>query len=172
MRDNRAYDGLNGTDVAVLSISVDRPTFFNFLNPNRSFFLNFQMFFSYLSDYKGGGDEQDGMWPVAGGRIDTRMVFTFFTGYFQDRLQPQASFIYDPPTGGGAIIARLSYRWNESFSTIVGITNLYGRPVQTQQAYFPIALRGSADTTSEAFRPHLGLLRNRDGAFVTVRYSW
>jgi hypothetical protein len=36
------FDGLHASDEYVLTVSVDRPTFFNFLNPNRSFFINFQ----------------------------------------------------------------------------------------------------------------------------------
>ena len=38
-------------DAYNLTISVDRPTFVNFLNANRTFFMNAQLFLGYLPDY-------------------------------------------------------------------------------------------------------------------------
>ena len=35
-----------------LTISVDRPTFVNFLNANRTFFINTQWFFQYTDQFK------------------------------------------------------------------------------------------------------------------------
>jgi hypothetical protein len=35
-----------------LTVSIDRPTFINFLNPNRTFFMNTQWFFQYVSGYR------------------------------------------------------------------------------------------------------------------------
>ncbi|MFQ5514316.1 MAG: hypothetical protein ACE5FG_07735 [Myxococcota bacterium] len=171
--DLNSFSGLHRSDEMVLSISVDRPTFFNFLNPNRSFFLNFQFFIRYLTDFTGGSDDKDGMFGVAEGPIDGRAVFTFFTGYFQDRLQPRASFVYDPTTSNGAVLAQLLYRWTEAFSTTIGLNSFFGRPEQVQQAAFPIALRtGTADTTTEALTRSLAPVRNRDSGWITVRYSW
>jgi hypothetical protein len=172
-QDLNSFSGLNNSDEMVLSISIDRPTFFNFLNPNRSFFINFQFFIRYLTDFTGGSDDEDGMFGVAEGPFDTRMVFTFLTGYFQDRLQPQASIVYDATTSNGAVLGKLSYRFTESFSTTVGINSFFGRPNETQQAYYPVALRSStADLTSEAFGRSLAAVRNRDSAWFTLRYSW
>jgi hypothetical protein len=42
--DNGEYSGLTKVDEYNLTISVDRPTFINFLNANRTFFINSQLF--------------------------------------------------------------------------------------------------------------------------------
>ena len=167
-----SFSGLNQSDESILSISVDRPTFINYLNPNRSFFLNFQFFIRYLSDYEGGRDDKDGSFGVAEGPLDTRMVFTFFTGYFQDRLQPRVTMIYDPTTSNGGVLSQLQYRWTEAFSTTVGYNTFFGRPRQVQQAYFPVALRGTSDTTSEALTRTLAPVHNEDFGFITIRFSF
>ena len=101
------YDGLSQSDELVLSVSVDRPTFFNFLNPNRSFFMNLQMFIRYLPNYEGGQRNYDGMYGSAGSDITGNVVFTFFTGYFQDRLAPRVSVLYAPWESQGALITGL-----------------------------------------------------------------
>jgi hypothetical protein len=171
--DLNEFDGLSSSDEMVLSISVDRPTFINYLNPNRSFFMNFQFFIRYLTDFEGGADDHDGMYGVAEGPLDGRAVFTFFTGYFQDRLQPRLTFIYDPTTSNGGILSQLQYRWTEAFSTTVGMNHFFGRPRQVQQAYYPIALRTStSDTTSEALTRSMAPVRNEDFGFITIRYSF
>jgi hypothetical protein len=157
----------------VLSISVDRPSFINYLNPNRSFFVNFQFFLRYLTDFDGGADDKDGMFGVAEGALDGRAVFTIFTGYFQDRLQPRMTLIYDPSTSNGGILSQLQYRWTESFSTTVGMNHFFGRPEQVQQSYYPIALRtNTSDLTREALTRSLAPVRNEDFGFITVRYSF
>ena len=50
--DNDERDGTTTVDTFNLTVSVDRPTFINFLNPNRTFFINSQWFFSYLPDHR------------------------------------------------------------------------------------------------------------------------
>src|SRR5262249_51566704 len=42
--DNNRFDGINFSDTFNLTISVDRPTFINFLNQGRTFFFNSQWF--------------------------------------------------------------------------------------------------------------------------------
>ena len=67
-----------------LTVSVDRPTFINFLNPNRTFFFNTQWFFQYLHGLRHG---------LHGPTVRFNVLFTFaiFTGYFQDRLNCRRS---------------------------------------------------------------------------------
>ena len=48
---NDAYLGYTPVDRYNLTISVDRPTFVNFLNANRTFFINSQWFFQYVDGY-------------------------------------------------------------------------------------------------------------------------
>ncbi|MCP5043225.1 MAG: hypothetical protein GY944_19535, partial [bacterium] len=45
------WDGLTTVDDLNLTVSMDRPTFINFLNPNHTFFLNTQWFFQYRNGY-------------------------------------------------------------------------------------------------------------------------
>jgi hypothetical protein len=167
-----SYDMTNESDEFVLTVSVDRPTFFNFLNPNRSFFINFQFFLRHLTDYVGGRDDKDGMFGVAEGPWDGLMTLTMFTGYFQDRLAPRFTFVYSPTTSTGAALTGLSYRWNDAFSTSLAFNHFFGHPTQTQQAYFPLSLRGRKDTTSEAITRGLSAVRNRDVAIMTMRMTF
>ena len=52
--DHDESDGLTDADAYNLVISVDRPTFVNFLNANRTFFVNSQWFVQYLDGYTRG----------------------------------------------------------------------------------------------------------------------
>ncbi|MCP4003874.1 MAG: hypothetical protein GY725_06730 [bacterium] len=164
---------LSKSDEMVLSVSIDRPTFFNFLNPNRSFFLNFQFFVRYLTDYRGGADDRDGMFGTAYGPLSTTMVFTFFTGYFQDRLSPRVTMLYQPLESQGALISAISYRWNESFSTQIGFNAFFGHEVKKQANYFP-ALQYTSPTqrTGVAMTRGITPVINRDNATLRVRYSF
>ena len=167
------FSGLSQSDELVASISVDRPTFFNFLNPNRSFFLNFQMFVRYLPNYQGGRLNHDGMWGSAAGPLSTQMVLTFFTGYFQDRLGPRVSMVYWPMESQGAILSGLSYRWNDAFSTSIGYSAFFGHVGQAQGAYFPIAQYGSIEQYNGATLGRgAAPVKNRDQAELRFRYTW
>jgi hypothetical protein len=169
----QTYSGLSQSDELVLSISVDRPTFFNFLNPNRSFFLNFQMFVRYLPNYVGGKRNNDGMYQTAAGPVTTQMVLTFFTGYFQDRLAPRVSMVYWPMESQGAVLTGLSYRWNDAFSTSIGYSNFFGHVYQAQGSYFPIAQYGSVDNyTGAVLGRGAAPVINRDQAELRFRYTW
>jgi hypothetical protein len=166
------YDGLSTSDEHVLSISVDRPTFFNFLNPNRSFFLNLQMFLRYLPGYEGGKRNGDGMYGSAGAQVTGNIVFTFFTGYFQDRLSPRVSILYAPWESQGAVITGLSYRWNDAFSTSIGYTNFFGHLYKQQGAYFPISQYGSVQDYNGPVLRGVAPVLYRDQADLRIRYTW
>ncbi|MFI5317026.1 MAG: hypothetical protein ACHQ6T_15100, partial [Myxococcota bacterium] len=171
--DSTTYSGLTQSDELVLSVSVDRPTFFNFLNPNRSFFLNFQMFVRYLPNYSGGTLYKNGMYGYAKGPFSGNMVFTFFTGYFQDRLAPRVSILYAPLESQAAIITGLSYRWNDAFSTSIGYSNFFGHVYDQQGAYFPIAQYSSVETEHSAVLGRgIAPVINRDQMEVRFRYTW
>ena len=156
----------------MLSVSVDRPTFFNFLNPNRSFFVNLQMFLRYLPDYEGGGSNDNGMYGAAGASVTGNVAFTFFTGYFQDRLAPRVTILYAPWESQGALLTGLSYRWNDAFSTSIGWTQFFGHIYKQQGSYFPIAQYGSiADYSGPVLRGVAPVLY-RDQAELRIRYTW
>jgi hypothetical protein len=164
--------GLHTSDDFALTISVDRPTFFNFLNPNRSFFVNFQFFMRYLPSYEGGAAGRDGMWGVQHGKWDGLATLFFFTGYFQDRLQPRMIVVFAPTSQSGAFLTGLSYRWNDAFSTALAWNSFFGNDVQVSQAEFPIALRSTIRTTNEAITRGLNAVRHRDVAVLTFRYTF
>ena len=167
------YSGLSQTDEMVLSVSVDRPTFFNFLNPNRSFFLNYQMFVRYLPNFQGGTLHKDGNYGYAKGPFSTQMVLTFFTGYFQDRLGPRVSMVYWPLESQGAVLAGLTYRWNDAFSTSLGYNSFFGHVGNQQGGYFPIAQYGSIETYNSAILGRgAAPVVNRDQFEVRFRYTW
>ena len=166
------YSGLSQSDLLVLSVSVDRPTFFNFINPNRSFFMNLQMFLAYMPHYQGGSLHQDGNYGVQRNQFSGNMVFTFFTGYFQDRLAPRVSVLYAPLESQGAVITGLSYRWNDAFITSLGYSNFFGHVYNQQGSYFPIAQYGSLETMQGATFRGVAPVINRDQAEVRFRYTW
>jgi hypothetical protein len=156
----------------VLSISVDRPTFFNFLNPNRSFFLNLQMFLRYLPSYESGGGSNGGNYAAAGAPLTGNVVFTLFTGYFQDRLSPRVTLLYAPWESQGALITAVTYRWTDAFSTSIGYSQFFGHVYGQQGAYFPIEQYESvADYTGPVQRGVARVLY-RDQAELRVRYTW
>jgi hypothetical protein len=168
------FSGYSTSNDYVLSISIDRPTFFNFLNPNRSFFVNFQFFLRYLDDYKGGhggSDSKDGNFPAAIGPISGLVTLTMFTGYFQDRLNPRFTLVFDPTTSTGGLITGLGYRFTESFSTAFAVNHFFGHHVQNRAATYPIALYSNNDFTSDGFRG-LAPVTNRDEIAWVVRYSF
>jgi hypothetical protein len=162
-------DGRQRSDEYVLSISMDRPTFINFLNPNRTFFINMQLFIKYFPDYVGGS--RRGMFGTSNGPFDTRFVMFFFTGYFQDRLTPRAVFVLDPPTSSGAVLSSLSYRFTDRFSATVGMNHFFGHVSQTQASYFPTVLLSSPQYNSETLRG-IAPARNRDELFAVVRWTF
>jgi hypothetical protein len=120
----------------------------------------------------GGKHDKDGMFGTAEGPLDGLVTLTFFTGYFQDRLAPRFTLVYSPTTSTGAVLSGLSYRWNDAFSTNLAFNHFFGHPTQLEQAYFPIALRGRIDTTSEAITRGLSVVRNRDVGIVTMRMTF
>ena len=110
--DNDSFSGRNTSDTVNMTISVDRPTFINFLNPNRTFFFNSQVFFQYITNYKSGF--------VNNGPFNMLGTFTIQTGYFQDRLLPSVTFVYDLNSNSGAMLPQITYRFTENFSAVGG----------------------------------------------------
>ena len=120
---NTSRNLLQETDVYNLTVSVDRPTFVNFLNANRTFFVNAQLFVRYLPHYDSSYDT-NGPFTALG-------TLAITTGYFQDRLLPTLVLIYDVKSASGGVIAQISYRFSESFSATVGVLDLL-RPAEGQ----------------------------------------
>ncbi len=152
-------------DVYNLSISVDRPTFVNFLNANRTFVFNTQIFLQY----------------VAGGRtvrdrdpVQVLGTFTILTGYFQDRLAPQLTFVHDLRSISGGAIFDLSWRFSANFSVTAGFATFYGNPeLADDPNLFPTNITNNGPPNSTYTRyDGLSLLKYRDEVSLQLRYAF
>jgi len=165
--DNGQQGGLNVADTFNLTVSVDRPTFVNFLNQNRTFFFNSQWFFQYVPDHNRNWTD-NGPFNVLG-------TFTIQTGYFQDRLLPSVTFVYDVLSNSGAALPEVTYRFTENFSGQLGINWFWGR-----QQYKPMAVDAIGDVGNrvgrhaydDAVENALAVVRERDEIFMRLRYTF
>jgi len=165
--DNSSYDITTRTDDFNLTVSVDRPTFINFLNANRTFFINSQWFFQYR---KGWNDDflTPGPWNVLA-------TFAVFTGYFQDRLNPTLVFVWDFRSSSGAALPQVNYRFSENFSITVGASLFTGDQGLVDMPLNPIAPaanRAGPTPYMDATVPGLSVVRDRDEVFMTLRYTF
>jgi hypothetical protein len=165
--DNNQYNNLSKSDELELSVSIDRPTFINFLNQNRTFFFNTQFFFSYLTNYSSGFQI-----PGPFGALGT---FTISTGYFQDRLLPSVTFVYDVFSTSGAALPELTYRFTENFSFTLGIEQFLGKWRGQAMPLNPIATvdqQTGKDAYQTFSEPGLSLIRDRDEVYFRLRYTF
>jgi len=164
--DNDSYSGLDEVDRYNLTVSVDRPTFVNFLNANRTFFINSQWFFQYVKG-DGSGHTANGPWNILG-------VLAINTGYFDDRLLPSMTLVYDVGSNSGAFIPQVLYKFNSDFSASFGMALFMGREETRDMAISPNAL--SNRTGRHAYKDFvengLSAIRDRDEFFLRIRYTF
>jgi hypothetical protein len=167
LADNNAFRNVSQTDSYRLTISVDRPTFVNFLNANHTFFINTQWFFEYQDGYRRGFNN-DGPWDIFG-------VLFIGTGYFQDRLLPGLTLVYFVRNNSFAVLPEVTYRFTENFSATFGVAAFGGRE---QERVMPI---NEISTASERFGRNaykssvqngLAVIRERDEIFLRVKYTF
>lgn len=159
--------GISKADTWNLTVSVDRPTFINFLNPNRTFFFNSQIFLQYITGYR-NSFQATGPWNALG-------TFTIITGYFQDRLLPSVTFVYDVKSNSSAALPQIQYRFTESFSASVGVALFGGRPQFRKMSLEPISLgnhAGGNGAYHNATEQALAQVRDRDELFLRLRYTF
>jgi hypothetical protein len=165
--DNDSFTGRSDSDTVNMTISVDRPTFINFLNPNRTFFFNSQIFFQYITSYKAGF--------VSNGPFNMLGTFTVQTGYFQDRLLPSLTFVYDLNSDSGAMLPQISYRFTENFSATVGMNFFFGRWEYVDKAIAPLGVVGTEvgrNAYQDGVENGLSVVRERDEAYLRLRYTF
>jgi hypothetical protein len=158
--------GFSLNDTFNLTVSIDRPTFVNFLNANRTFFINTQWFVRYIAGYRQGEYVTHGPWSLLG-------TLSIVTGYYQDRLLPAFTWVHDVRSTSGGVIGQVSFRFTENFSGTVGIANFYGSP-----GTIPLALRqpllvnaaGNYDTKNRY--DGLTPIAERDEVFILLRYTF
>ncbi len=159
-------NGFSLIDTYNLTVSIDRPTFINFLNVNRTFFFNTQVFFSYRPEHT-PAFSAEGPWNVLG-------VFTVFTGYFQDRLNMAATFVYDLQSRSGAILPSANYRFNQDTTLQFGMAFFYGRQDRRIQFLNPQAV--GQNVGRDAYRSFvengLAAVRDRDEIFLRLRWTF
>jgi hypothetical protein len=117
--DNGSMSGLTDLDEYNLTVSVDRPTFINFLNANRTFFINSQLFVSHLQGYS-KDVLRDGPWTAL-------ILVNANTGYFQDRFLVGSAAVYDFTSQSMAFLPSVQYRFTENFSVTIGAAVLAGK---------------------------------------------
>jgi hypothetical protein len=165
--DNDEIDGITESDTINLTVSVDRPTFINFLNQNRTFFFNSQWFLQYITNYR-SSFPGNGPYNLLG-------TFTVQTGYFQDRLLPGVTLVYDRRSNSGAALPSVSYRFTENFSATVGMNFFFGR---FQTVDMPIQGLGTVGGESgrlayqESVENGLAVVRERDEFYLRLRYTF
>jgi hypothetical protein len=165
--DNNSATGVTSSDSFNLTISVDRPTFINFLNPNRTFFFNTQWFVNYVPKHGSGFTNN--------GPVNVLFTFAVQTGYYQDRLMPQFVTVFDFLSQSGGLLPSLQYRFTESFSLSVGLMWFFGR---TQLVDMPVrglapALnRTGPNAYQEGVDNALSVIRRRDEVFMRLRWTF
>jgi hypothetical protein len=164
--DNNSWEVTSKADVYNLSMSIDRPTFINFLNSNRTFFFNTQWFFQWINGYQRGF--------ASPGPFNMRATFTVSTGYFQDRLLPGFTFVYDLQSQSGAGLASVTYRMTQNFTASVGMAGFFGH-YQTNTPPLWVSTLGNQvgrgaykEFTEQGFAP----IRARDEIYLRIRYAF
>jgi len=116
-------DGVDESDVFLAAIGIDRPTYFRFLNPDRTALLSFQTFVEHVIDYDGGGSEGDGM--VA---YETNIITTFLNEHYwrNDSLVLRNFIAYD--WMANALIIGPSFKWviGQHLTANIGVNFLLG----------------------------------------------
>jgi hypothetical protein len=164
---NDEFNGISESDTLNVTISVDRPTFINFLNQNRTFFFNSQWFFQYITNYK-AGYPSNGPYNILG-------TFTVQTGYYQDRLLPGVTFVYDRRSNSGAALPSVSYRFTENFSGTIGMNFFWGRFQTADMPVRGLATLGGESghlAYQEAVENGLAVVRERDELYLRLRYTF
>ena len=165
--DSNSYDLVTDADDFNLTISVDRPTFINFLNANRTFFINSQWFFQYRKGYR-DSFTSIGPWNVLA-------TLAVFTGYYQDRLNPTMVFVYDFRSNSGGFLPQVNYRFSENFSITVGASVFMGRQRYVDMGVNtigPASPRSGPHAYQDGSAPGLSIVRDRDEVFMTLRYTF
>jgi hypothetical protein len=164
--DQNAFVGFTPVNRYNLTVSVDRPTFVNFLNANRTFFINTQWFFQYIDGY--------GRSFTNNGPLNVLAVLSINTGYFDDRLQPALTIVYDFGSDSAAAIPQVTYRYTSDFSVTFGMAFFEGREEPRVMAVEPTVLanRVGRHAYTDFVENGLSAIRDRDEFFFRLRYTF
>jgi hypothetical protein len=164
-QDNGEYDGLKEVDEFNLTLSVDRPTFINFLNANRTFFINSQLFTSYLRGYE-NTMLRDGPWTFL-------LLLNMNTGYFQDRFLVSSAIVYDFRSNSGAFLPSVQYRFTENFSLTLGAAVLAGHWERREMGINQFSAQSENALDDTIFVENgISPARDLDNFFIRLRYTY
>jgi hypothetical protein len=100
-------------------------------------------------------------------------TLSVFTGYFQDRLLPAVTWVHDVPSSSGGVVAQLTYRFSQDFSTTFGVASFYGDPDERALALSPAFLTNQGGDYKANLRyDGLSALAERDEVFLSLRYTF
>jgi hypothetical protein len=166
--DNDSFGVSSDSDTLNLTVSVDRPTFVRFLNRNRTFFINSQLFVRWIMDYRDS--------YTVNGPVDAIFTLGVFTGYFQDRLIPSAQLVYDIGSQSGGFLYGFGFRVTQSFLIQIGLNAFWGRVQQVEAPLLPLGTAGAAGAglgQQHAYVENgLSTIRDRDELFFRIRYTF
>jgi hypothetical protein len=163
--DNGQADAIDFPDTYNLTLSIDRPTFINFLNSNRTFFLNTQIFVSYIDGYT-RDYTADGPWTLL-------WLVSMNTGYFQDRLLVGANLVWDFASSSGAFLPTAQYRFTENFSATVGAGVFSGREQPKTMGIDRLSSINSKRTSDRIYVENgISPARDLDNFFFRLRYTF
>jgi len=163
--DNGTVDGLREVDEYNLTLSVDRPTFINFLNANRTFFINTQLFTSYLRGYE-KTMLRDGPWTAL-------ILLNANTGYFQDRFLVSAALVYDIRSNSGAFLPSVQYRFTENFSLTMGAAVLAGHYERREMGINQFSAQSENNLNDNVYVENgISPARDLDNFFLRLRYTY
>jgi hypothetical protein len=165
--DTHEVDGWSRHDTLSLTVSVDRPTFVNFLNANRTIFFNAQFFVRWIDGYTDKRLTPDGPFSLLS-------TLTFFTGFWQDRLLTSVTAIHELESNSGGLIVNFSYRMTENFSVSTGLTTFHGEPRSMRAPRTPIQASSTLGNDYESRSRYNGLtpVSDREELYVIFRYTF
>ena len=163
--DNGDYSGLTKLDEYNLTVSVDRPTFINFLNANRTFFINSQLFASYLQGY----NEQ----VLRDGPLTALLLVNANTGYFQDRFLVSMAGVYDFTSQSAAFLPSVQYRFTENFSMTIGAAVLAGGWSRREMGINQFSAQSDANLSDSVYGENgISPARDLDNFVLRLRYTY
>jgi hypothetical protein len=164
--DNGSSSGLNQLDEYNLTVSVDRPTFINFLNANRTFFINSQLFTSYLQGYHRGENLQDGP-------LTALLLVNADTGYFQDRFLVSMAGVYDFTSKSAAFLPSVQYRFTENFSMTIGAAVLSGGWSRREMGINQFSAQSDVNLSDSVYVENgISPARDLDNFVLRLRYTY
>jgi len=163
----RADNGYSKEDTLNLVMSIDRPTFVNFLSANRTIFFNAQFFLRYIPGYK----RRDTF--NVDGPFSLLATLTAFTGFWQDRLLAFVTLIHEVESNSGGQIFTMTYRFSEAFSATVGLSTFYGAPSRERVLDISPQTRfHTADFTQRTNFRGVSPIAERDELFFSIRKTF